>query len=162
MNHRTVLAKNFDLVFTIYNIKKCLPIKVNIHHVKSHQDKEKDIDHLTIWEIINLEADSIAKAHLEEHLVLPTTVPRQIADEAWILLVQGKKITENPGRSITEAIHSPIIHNYYITNRQYTSQALIHINWSALGEALEKQPHLFQMWLAKHVHHHCTTRVANF
>ena len=111
MNHRTVLAKNFGLVFAIHNVKKHLPIDVNIHHVKSHRDKEKDLYDLTIWEIINLETDYIAKAHLEEHLVPPTIVPIQIADEAWILLVQEKKIIENPRRSITEAIQSPIIHN---------------------------------------------------
>jgi hypothetical protein len=64
-----LLSPDYDIIQAIHTLIKQLPIKVDIFHIKSHQDKHKPYDELTFDAQINVLADLHATA-------IHTTPPR--------------------------------------------------------------------------------------
>jgi hypothetical protein len=91
-----------------------LPIKVEIFHVKAHQDQDKHWSELDPYAQINIlvdkQADAIYQKHPDQIGLFPTWVPGTRAP----LFHGDQQVTHNIPSYIREAKHTPEMRQYLI------------------------------------------------
>jgi hypothetical protein len=86
------------------------PIDWHTHHVKGHQDDYNNLNQLDRWSKLNIEADLIAKNHLQQAASTPSQYT--IATEPWSIWMEGEKITKNIKSVVYERLHSSPAQQY--------------------------------------------------
>ena len=139
-----MLTPDFDIIQAIRTLISTLPIKVDIFHVKAHQDHEKPFNELTPFAQMNVLADCHAE-HLHSQpatniRIFPTWIPGTKA----ALFYGPSPITSDLLTYIGRAAHEPQMRMYLIewsqtaTNRklQWNDNVFDSIAWSHMGEAI--------------------------
>ena len=139
-----LLLPDFDIIQAIHELIPKLPIKVDIVHVRAHQDWDKPYDKLTPFAQLNILAN-----HYAEQLhnqtpssigLFPTCLPRNTA-----ALFHGvSPITSDIPNYIRQGTHKPPKHEYLFecsktaTGRDspWMNAMFNNITWRPLGEAL--------------------------
>ena len=121
-----------------------LPIKVDIFHVKVHQDCDKPFDELSPFAQINILADH----HVEQLHQQPTSsigiFPMWLLGTTAALFHGSSLITSDIPEYIWQAAHEPPMHEYLIEWSQtatdheskWNNDIFHSISWQHMGEAL--------------------------
>jgi hypothetical protein len=109
-----LLSPDYDIIQAIRTIIDDMPIKLDIFHVKSHQDRQKPYDELTPYAQINIQADHHANNlhDIAPHLtgLFPTWIPGTKA----ALFRDNCQVTKALPKYIRTAHHTPIMKTYLL------------------------------------------------
>ena len=73
---KACMASDFDMEIAIQNTLTALPIAIELHHVRSHQDRKQPRIHLLSWEAqLNIICDRLAGRQLETCELNPLVHP---------------------------------------------------------------------------------------
>jgi ribonuclease HI len=144
---------DFDLVFTILNSLKSLPVKVQFRHIKGHQDKHKQEDELDRWEILNIEADKLAKQAMNYFASMPPHFA--ILNEPWAVWANGTKLVKNFQEKLYQTVHVPTAEHYWIYKGKVNPTQLSNINWTAIQKAMKTAPFNRRKFIVKHTSGMC-------
>jgi hypothetical protein len=142
-----LLSSDHDIIQARQLLIAKLPIKVNIFHVKSHQDRLKPYDKLTPYAQINVLADHHADA---THDAPPPTTglfPTWIPGTRAALFHGQQQVTKDITTYICTAKHAPFLKEYLIECSQdkrrqdsaWDDDIFDTIAWKQLGEILQKK-----------------------
>ena len=91
-----------------------LPIKVDIFHVKAHQDHDKPFDKLSPFAQINILADHYAEQLHQQSTLSIRIFPMWLLGTTAALFHGSSPITSNIPEYIRKAAHEPPMHMYLI------------------------------------------------
>ena len=151
--------KHVDLIRAIRRIIHDLPIKVLLMHVQGHQDDDSS-HKLTPMEQLNVEADALAKAHLDKLIEADKgqilgPCPNHIHKEGTRLLIDGTKITSQAAPTIRHAVFAPAMRQYLDSRDLLSAEAFDLVDWQAIRRASENSPPLFRLWASKNACGQC-------
>jgi hypothetical protein len=114
--HISIQDPNYDLIAAIHKEHVNSPLTWTHKHVKGHQDDHTDISVLDNWSKLNIEADTLAKAHL----TVATRVAhyQNIANDPWSLWINGRKLIKNIMDTIYDRIHASSAKAYWMSHNR--------------------------------------------
>ena len=118
-----------DILQGIHYQRKISPIEWEGHHVKGHQDEDKDIMELDDWAKANVRCDQQAKAALQAD----TPAPQHsiLAGEKWRLIINEQVVTGNYDQSLLLHCNHEKAITYWSGRGQFNAQYAHLINWKA-------------------------------
>jgi hypothetical protein len=109
--HPNIYNAEADLIYAIKNQISALPISIEFHHVKGHQDEMMAQEDLDRWSLLNIKMDRVAKS------VLPGWVEnmshQQIAGEPWSIWRGETKLVNDLDKKLYEIGHASEIEHYW-------------------------------------------------
>lgn len=135
-----------------------LPIKLNFHHIKSHQEDEHDISTLP-WEAqMKCHADHFVATHYLDRYADPSKiVPFIPASKARSLTIYDKTITRCFANRLRQAPSSPALCKRLMTRNNWTRSTFQSINWEVPGKALDTLEKSAQTFILKLAQYHLPT-----
>ena len=115
------LTPDFDIIQAIGKIIKELPIKVDIFHVKSHQDRDKSFNELTPYAKMNVLANCYAEYLHSQPETMIGIFPSWIPGTKAALFHGDSPITSDIPKYIQWAVHKPPLQEYMINRSQHTT-----------------------------------------
>jgi hypothetical protein len=130
LNPTACLAADFDLESGIMELINELPITIKFIHVKSHQDKDTEVQ-LLPWEAqMNVAADHLATDYLDSQAnpskIIPFINPVQAN-----LTIHGETVTRQFTNRLRLAANSPNLRNRMIAQNNWNEQIFQSIHWDA-------------------------------
>jgi hypothetical protein len=97
-----------DIIRVIQCLTALLPVQAAFVHVRGHQDRMTSFNSLSRLSQLNVEMDQQAKLKLRSLLAAraPPLVKAGLQHEGWLCIVDGVKITTDPGPAIRFSISS--------------------------------------------------------
>ena len=126
-------------------------LQISFHHVKSHQDKHKDYDKLSLPAQLNIDADHMAEAFLLDNPESIPTAPLIQGAGLHIHCPEGT-ITTRHKRKIIDARTGPILRKHMQDKHAWNDQVFEDINWEAHRTAFNRKKHHNQATLVKLIH----------
>jgi hypothetical protein len=141
-----LLHPDYDILQAIRSLLKTLPVKADIFHVKSHQDRDKPYDELTPFAQINVLADHHAETIHSMPTHLTGLFPTWVHGTKAALFHGTQQVTKDIPTYVRTASHAPAMREYLIkrsqtaTGRdsQWNDSTFDSIAWQPLGEAFTK------------------------
>jgi hypothetical protein len=144
-------SKSFDLLSAIRHKIRNLPITVNSHWVKGHQDNfALHPSRLDLWATLNIEMDSLAKLFWEDSFNRPTRQHR-IHDETHFVSVRGDKICGSLATSLYTACEGYKLRQYWSERKSIPANLISSINWPACEGAAKLLGLGLRFWKTKHL-----------
>jgi len=142
-----------DLVQGICVVQANLLVEVIIEHIYGHQDKLLQYDELPRLAQLNVQMDARAKAkvHQIDTASMDLAGCQEIQGEGWSVWVQGVKQTADPGPAIRRHIFGEGLWTKLDSKERLPADTFWEVDWDAIGEATNKMPQLFKLWMSKHV-----------
>jgi hypothetical protein len=132
---------DYDLVAQIQQVREKLTkqnIKVQITHVRSHQNAHRQVSELPIEEQMNVRADDLATEALQSELSKETTTKfHQFPAAKCHLQINGVPVLSNVVRPLRDAFHTQQYHKYLINNLDWSDATIKNINWQQTGRAMK-------------------------
>ena len=143
------LHPDYDIIQAIHTLIPQLPIKINLHHVKSHQDRNNPTSNLHPHAQINILADAHAN---DIHSMPPHTTglfPTWVPNTKAALFHGNQQVTSKLPDYLRTAAHAPALREYLIDRSQtatgrdvaWTDDTFDTIAWSHLGQAIRPLAH---------------------
>jgi hypothetical protein len=136
---------------------KASPLKWKFRHVKGHQDDYAGP--LDRWAALNVEMDSLVKAHwltATEGDYLPV---QAIKFEPWSVWAADVKFIHPIKHDMYSHIHNPILDEYWHSRDRYQPATQDNWDWQALADAMKKTTITRRHWLTKHTSGWCSVGV---
>jgi hypothetical protein len=151
---QTPLQKHFDLISAIRWLMRDSPIKIELFHIKGHQDNVA-FNVLDQFETLNVVMDSHAKAHwtMVQADDNDFVCHEQIPGEGSPLWIGFEKTTGEIRTPITEHVHSSDLEQYLVARHHFlvghaTGQ---YVDCSATAHAMCNSTANRRQWVTKHV-----------
>ena len=116
------MSPDYDIIQAIRKLILTLPIKLDIFHIKGHQDRTKAFEDLTPYAQLNILADKYA----EQLHAMPANqigmFPQWIPGTEAALFHGAQQITANVPDYLQTAKHAPIMKEYLIKRSQTASR----------------------------------------
>jgi hypothetical protein len=139
-----------DLLQEIRHLRTTSPLRWTHRHIDAHQDDHQKWEQLTIWEQLNVQTDSVAKATWNEYHSIQE--PFYIDSTCQWSLWQGKRrISSLDEKLLYDLIHGPQLERYWIKKARFTAHTIKSINWEASGKALKSLDLYQRLWVSKWV-----------
>jgi hypothetical protein len=146
------LRAEWDIQSVILSVYKTIDIQFEFLHVKSHQDDDGPLDSLSLETRLNVEADRLATAYLQQQnprlpiaLLFPTAKCQ--------LIINKKSVTRKIPQTIRFETGSIDIRSYLTQRNLWTEATLDTINWDAHG-ASHSFHRPYRNFLVKMCHRH--------
>ena len=150
-NRPTTSHPNFDLLWSIFDLRDEIPITVVCEHVYGHQDTARINRPLTRLEILNCEADRGAKDYLTHVLYTNHTAERNLFGRQWRLRHGQSHIYSNLRSRIYDVRHGKRLQRHIMKKKSYTLTIFNSIDWAGIQAAGKTLSRAEQTWLTKHV-----------
>ena len=145
-------AKHFDVVSTIQEMIRILPLHIQPRHVRGHADRIQHRSPLSWWELRNLEVDQRAQAYrkqLQSSGVGPALNPRFFHEPAS-LFIDEVKLSRLDTAHILDLVSIEAWTKHWADKGRLTPSNREQVDWKALGRAMHSLPPNLQRWTAKH------------
>ena len=142
--------KYFDLLWTTFDIRKSLKIKIQYKYVAGHQDDVKR--NLNLYERLNVECDKRSKyfrTRLERGEIYHQ--PVYFGNTHWCATLYELRMSYSLKQSINDHILGTRLINKMITRGELTRFSVKVIDWDALDGASKMQTAGERLWLTKFV-----------
>ncbi len=136
--YASIFDPNYDLISAIHREHENSPLTWKHKHVKGHQDDHNNISLLDHWSKLNIEVDTLAKAHL--NIAPQITTHQNIANEPWSLWVNGRKLTKSIMATIYDWIHALHAREYWISRDRCKNTTFDLIHWDNIARAMRETP----------------------
>ena len=155
-----LLTPDFDIIQALWKLIDNLLMKVDIFHVKSHQDRDKPFDELTPYAKMNVFADRYAEYLHAQPETMIGVFPSWLPGTKAAIFHGDSPITSDIPNYIRRAIHEPPMREYMIqrsqqaTNRdiKWNTQIYDTIAWDHIGEIIRKLLIGRRIQLSKYMH----------
>ena len=138
------MSPDYDIIQAIRTLIPTLPIKLDIFHIKGHQDRTKAFEDLTPYAQLNVLADKYAE---QLHTIPANQIgmfPQWIPGTKAALFHGTQQITTNVPDYIRTAKHAPTMKEYLIKRSKtasgrdsaWTMEIYDNIAWQPMGENL--------------------------
>ena len=154
MTPNVTLRPEWDLESVITDTYKQLGIDFEFMHVKSHQDDDGPVADLTLEAQLNVQADTLATAALQE-----ASTHRKVAlfpTAKCQLILAGASITRRIPQAIRFQAGAKDIQEYLRERNKWTQDTLDEIDWTAHGAA-HSHHRSHRCFLVKLCHRHLPT-----
>jgi N-acyl-D-aspartate/D-glutamate deacylase len=129
------MASEFNLEIAILHATTALPLLLELHHVRSHQDKKQPKTQLLSWEAqLNIVCNRLAGNQLETCALDPVITPNPFCN-AYVT-AGLESITGQIHNSLLDAASQPIIAAYLSKRYDWDSATLASIDWEAHQTAI--------------------------
>ena len=145
-------AKHFDVVSTVKELIRLLPLNIQPRHVRGHADRMRGVTDLSWWELRNMEVDQRAQAYRQQLASLPF-VPAQnprFFHEPASLYIHEVKMSRLDTAHILDLVSIEAWTAYWAKKGRLTPANRELIDWRALGRAMNSFPPNLQRWTVKH------------
>ena len=150
--HRPAVSHpNFDILWSIFDLREDIAIDIKTEEVKGHQDDAQLGRALTRTERLNCEADHGAKEYLSyarTHRLRPIDT---LYGNQWRLHHNGLPIHTKFKKQIYDICHSAPLAQHIKKKRGYSEQVFNDIDWNAIESAGKSLSVTERTWLTKHV-----------
>ena len=144
-------SKSFDLLSAIRQKIAALPITIQAHWVKGHQDDySRHPSRLDLWARLNIEVDSLAKLFWEDS-VGRASRQHLIHGETHFIAVRGTKICSSLATSLYDACEGNKLRAYWQERKHIPPSHMNSINWPACAGAAKLLGLGLRFWKTKHV-----------
>ncbi len=148
----TIINKDeYNLVNKIYQMIKCIPLQINLHHVKGHHDQDKSIKELPYPARLNIECNTWACITLKTfpldispHPSLPSSYPH--------LQIQNQTIICQIPKYLHEAASLPSYHLYLTNKFNWGPNIPQMIEWRVIKFSMHKLNSTDQTRICKIIH----------
>jgi hypothetical protein len=115
----TPLRKHYDLISAIRRLMRDAPIKVELFHIKGHQDDVSEAK-LDWFALLNIDMDANAKAHWTM-VHDDDDAPRHelIPGEGWPLWIGFEKTTGDIRTAITKEVHAADLEQHWTKRKRF-------------------------------------------
>lgn len=145
--HPTSKFKHYDLLQEIYMVRKNLPIKFTVTHVKGHQTEE-DRRFCQLSEM-NHSMDSLAKEYLQHFKRFGSRVSNEFSHKNWTIWLGETKIIEQIDKHVTSWIHGRDLKKYWISKGRFSEDIINIIDWLAMEDRNKDRTNADAMWATK-------------
>jgi hypothetical protein len=158
-NNRFIRAStpHLDLIVSIRRMIQASPIRWKYRHVKGHQDDYAGP--LDRWASLNVEMDSLAKAHWLQATEGEYVPVQAIKNEPWSVWASEVKFIHPLKQDIYSHVHNPIVDEYWYSRDRYQPETQSQWDWQALAAAMKKTTITRRHWLTKHTSGWCSVGV---
>ena len=127
--------------------------EITICHVKSHQDREKDIAELPLNTRLNIRADDLATKVLEaqENTTIPTMITLPAC--AAYLIADGEHVCSHEKKTLRQARPAKRLIHYMKEKHKWSHEVFQDINMEAYGAMIAKIPEGKKKFVIKFCHH---------
>ena len=143
MANTTTAEAHFDIIEEIRSRVKLSPVTWSFRHVYGHQDGTDGHCYygpFHRWDTLNIQMDSLAKAHLhlerERCDMDPTSVVQSVSSKQWELWISNQKTTKRIEAELYDDIYCVKIQHKYTTDGYISAIALPLVSWEASGKAM--------------------------
>ena len=145
----TTTCKHYDLIWSIYELRKEITVQIIPEHVYGHQD---DLGkNLTRLEQLNCETDHGAKRYLQYCQDNNIKAQGEPYGSQWKLSINNILINQQIDTQIISAIHGKRLRKFLIEKGRIASETFDLINWNAIRKANKKLTTHERTWITKHV-----------
>lgn len=144
--------RQFDLLSSIREQRRLLPIKWLKRHVDGHADRQKKNHTLSWWELRNIECDKEAQAYrrlVESSDEEDAPNPRFFTEPA-ALFIHGVKQSRLDRSAIMELVTLPPLKEYWVSRNRISPTQFDLIDWDAVHRCMTSLPFGLQKWTTKH------------
>jgi hypothetical protein len=146
------LRAEWDVESLILELHRSLQMPFIYTHVKSHQDDDTSIEHLSLESRLNVEADRLSTEYMQEDLTRRPTVTLFPSASAQLLIAEAS-ITRNIPQAIRFAAGTTALKEYLMERNTWTKTIMNDIDWEAHGAShSHHQPQ--RSYLVKLCHRH--------
>jgi len=146
---------NADIVSSIADLIRELPVQTTIRWIKAHQDNDSNMI-LTSEAAMNVKADDLATSFLKNHQTEEDGGP--LANSAHFqamhasLINNGTRVHSRSSSTLRTTIQTNRYDAYFQNKHRLSTQNMKSINWDNLKSAYLKQDHKTQAFIAKFIH----------
>jgi len=154
-------SDDYDIYAAIcHTTAKCTPVRVTLHHVKGHQDKDPKRP-LTVVEQLNIDCDTRAKRYTKTARDSSTDYGNpKISSAQPHLIIGNKNICRNVLPALRQAASIPPYQLDLQKKHQWTRGDFDLIQWSILNSSLTAFPTEDQRRLILFIHDHLPLRAS--
>ena len=144
---------SYDLILEIRRKLKALPITVSGRHIQGHMDKTTPYHMLDRWSKLNVDMDGQARELLENTRARSTNNPNiRFGSETVVVRLAGQKLSRIDRDELYLATYGTRTRNRWVNERkQIPAHLFDSIDWDAVEQAFNREPHGKRRWLTKHL-----------
>ena len=150
-NRPTTSHPNFDILWSIFELKDDIPIEIGWQHVYGHQDEAALGRPLSRLERLNCETDAGAKEFLTFVLTHDKRPVTKLYGTQWRLKYNDRYICKNLKHHVYMSRHGRILVDHIKKRRGYSDRQFDSIDWNAIEAAGKTLTKTEKTWLMKHV-----------
>ena len=139
-NRPTTRHPNFDLLWSIFNLRDDIEIDITWGHVKGHQDKAEIDQPLTRFELLNCKVNKGAKEllqYVKHHNIQLTT---RLFGPQWTLKSSDGAIYKDFSARIYMQQHGAALKHRIKQKHGYTEEVMNSIDWKSIGNTGRSMP----------------------
>ena len=140
---------HFDLIIATRAAIASTTIKWSYRWVKGHQDDDPTRE-LDIWARLNVDMDTQAKCHWEEHYATAQQCQQYIQGEPWPVWIGGNKICHSLRTQILDHINGTVAREWWLEKKTIPAGASSLVDWEVGAVALQQSKHGRRHWAVKH------------
>jgi hypothetical protein len=125
-----------------------LHIRWSGEHIKGHQDEDIPFEQLSWPSQLNVIVDQIAKDFLST--MNESTRHYSVDYNAWSIWVGPNTIVKDIDQILYDLVHTPKAKTYWMTKSRMNEFSFALVNWTRLGQALNKMPLSRHLFCSKH------------
>ena len=137
-------------------IKKYLPTKLNVHHVKGHQDKNSRTKELSISARLNIAADKLIGKNAKAPLMI------NIKNTPMAVYVNNKYIPNNYVSAIRNHCGETEARNFMMTKYAWSPAVISNIEWQLLNNFIKKKSYSTKKTMKKFIHNWLASGKKNY
>ena len=144
---------DFDLIYAIRTKIANLPVEVETHWVKGHQDDlGLGVQRLDLWARLNIWCDALAKQHWSIAAEQETEIQWEIEGEMPALWLGRMKVSSKVKDKLYDWCEGTPLREYWMTKRRIPSECAPYIDWSVAEQAAKGLGGFaMTLWKAKHL-----------
>jgi len=150
--------KHGDILRGLRNLQSLLPTTLSYNHVKSHQDKQKTWEELSLPSQCNCLCDGLAKEAANRGAFEGRSGVQLLPMESSAVVIGNEKLCSDISKDVRFYIGKAEARKFYIENHILTGAAFDSVDWEGLDSVVSHRPKMFQIWLAKQASGFCGTR----
>ena len=150
-NRPTTSHPNFDILWSIFELKDKIPVDIGWQHVYGHQDEAALGRPLTRLEKLNCETDAGAKVFLKYVLENDLQPVSKLYGTQWRLKRDDRYVCKNLKHHVYMSRHGRALINHIKKQKGYSNQQFDSIDWNAIEAAGRTMTKTEKTWLMKHV-----------
>ena len=140
-----------DLILTMREMIKLLPIRVRFKYVRGHLDKHIPRDLLTPIQRLNCDADKLAKRALRRAIRENRFINCVFSHDPVTIEIGGHRIIRSPTDAIYSDTGRRTARAYYARRNKIAEDDFDLVNWDALERAMKYWAVLYRVFYSKHM-----------
>ena len=148
-------TSDFDLISAIRAKIRSLPITVEGHWIKGHQDDYVMIQHLDFWARTNIVCDALAKSFWEVKAVAAEEIQWEIEGEMPALYLGPQKVSRKVPDRLYDWAAGKTAQDYWLRKRKISEQSAPYIDWTVVKTATASLGFGMKLWKMKHLTERC-------